>query len=119
MLVTITNVTNLTDPPSRTINDLDVLTGGSGPSALYAVGGARKDPLPYPFAHIGALAVGGGAAKQLPSHERDMRYKMCPSEPLEAGEEWNQLVQKGTVTFAVANEVSTSRDVGDLFIGAI
>ena len=105
MLVTITNASSLT------LNDLDVHDGGSG-----AIGGARKRPLPFPFGHIGALAASG--TKQLPMHPSDWRYKGSISMPMEPKDEWNQLVQAGTVTIAVAAEADR-RDSEELFIDAI
>lgn len=106
MIITVTNTSGVT------LNDLDALTGGSGPSALNAVGGARKFPLPYPFGHIGALAAAG--TKILAVKPRDFR-KRNAAETLEPGEEWNQLVQAGRVTFAVAAE-STNRDIEEKYI---
>lgn len=109
MLVTVTNTSGVT------MNDLDTISGGSGPSALLAVGGAKKLPLPYPFGHIGALA--NSAGKQLAMHPRDFR-KRREAETFEPGEEWNILVNKGYVTFAIASE-STRRDQEELFITAV
>jgi len=117
MLTTITNTTNTVGLPSRTINDLDHYTTlGSGPSVTDATGGARKDALPYPFGHIGALAA--GATKQLPMHPRDWRYKSVPWLPFESGEEWQTLVQRGVVSMAFAAETGR-RDQEELFINAV
>lgn len=118
MLVTIQNVTNTVGVPSRTINAPDTYTTlGSGVAALTATGGQRKDPLPYPFAMIGSLAA--AATKQLPMHPRDWRHRdVFVGSPFEAGEEWQQLVQAGTVTMAFAAQTAR-RDAEELFVTAV
>ena len=89
MIVTLTNTSG------RVMNDLDVHDGGSG-----AVGGQRKDPFPYPFGHIGALADTG--TKLLPMHPSDWRYKRVPWLTHEPKDEWNTVVKAGLVTLGVA-----------------
>jgi hypothetical protein len=117
MLATVTNTTNTVGLPSRTINDLDHYTTlGSGPSVTDAVGGARKDALPYPFGHIGALAA--AASKQLPMHPRDWRHKSVPWMTHEAGEEWQTMVQRGVVSLAFAAQTGR-RDQEELFLAAV
>ena len=110
MLMTVTNTSG------RTLNALDEITGGTGPASLLAVGGARKDPLPYPFGHIGSLA--NAAASVLPMHTRDWRYKSVPWLPQEPSIEWQQLVQAGTVTMAAATETDAT-DEEDIFVDAV
>jgi hypothetical protein len=110
MLVTVTNTSG------RALNGLDTITGGTGPASLLAVGGARKDPLPYPFGHIGELAI--AAAKVLPMHTRDWRYKSVPWLPQEPSIEWQQLVQAGVVTLGVATETDAV-DEEDIFVDAV
>lgn len=112
MLVTVTNVT------AATINDLDSISGGTGPSSLLATGGARKTPLPYPFGHIGALAASG--TKQLSVHSQDMLRggPVSYAQTLSPGQEWNQLVQGGIVTLTLAAE-TTSRDTFDLMVASV
>lgn len=100
MLVTITNTSG------RILNAADVHDGGSG-----AVGGERKDPLPYPFGHIGSLAIAG--TRQLSMRGKDWRYKSVPWLAMEPSEEWNILVQRGDVTMAFAAE-ATVRDQEEL-----
>jgi hypothetical protein len=118
VLTTITNTTNTVGLPSRTINGLDTYTTlGAGPSVLTATGGAVKDALPYPFAHIGALAAAG--TKQLPMHPRDWRHRdVFVGSPMEAGEQWQQLVNAGTVSMAFAAQTGR-RDSEELFIAAV
>ena len=94
MLVTVTNLSS-----SVSLNSLDTLTGGTGPSALLATGGARVRPLPYPFGHVELAASG---SKQLGMNVRDWRHKVLPGVPMEPGEEWQQLVQGGVVSVALA-----------------
>lgn len=109
MIITITNTSGVV------LNALDSLTGGTGPSALLATGGARKLPLPYPFGHIGSLAISG--TKVLAMKPRDFR-KGGPvpfAASLEPGEEWNQMVQSGQVSFGVGAE-ATDRDPEEEFL---
>ncbi len=110
MLVTVTNTSG------GDLNKLDEITGGSGPASLLAVGGSRKNPLPYPFGHIGTL--GNGANRQLPMHNRDWRYKSVPWLPQEPSTEWQTLVQAGKVTFAVVTETDET-NLEDIFIDAV
>jgi hypothetical protein len=110
VLVTIKNLT------ANPINALDAITGGSGVSALYATGGARKVPLPYPFGHIGALAA--GASYTLPMHPADWRKPFIPWQPLEPRTEWQQLIQNGIVSFTVAAQPAR-RDAEELFINKV
>jgi hypothetical protein len=118
MLTTVTNTTNTVGLPSRTINAPDQYTTlGSTITAILATGGTRKDALPYPFAHIGSLAA--AATKQLPMHPRDWRHRdVAVGSPQEAGEEWNQLIQAGTVSLAFAAQTGR-RDAEELFLAAV
>lgn len=91
-------VTNL---QATAMNELDTLTGGSGTSALVATGGSRVDPLPHPFSHVVLEASGGDDAATLAVHPRDWRHKgFAGHNPLEAGEEWNMLVNAGKVSLS-------------------
>lgn len=110
MLMTVENTSG------HDINAPETITGGTGPCALYAVGGNKTYPLPYPFGHIGTLA--NGATKQLPMHTRDWRYKSVPWLPMEPSREWQQLVQAGIVDLTVGAETG-DRDEENLFIHAI
>jgi len=93
-------VTNL---QASAMNELDSLSGGVGVSALLAVGGARKDPLPHPFSHVSLEASGGADASTLSVHPRDWRHKgHAGHAPLDAGEMWNMLVQAGKVSLSFA-----------------
>lgn len=106
MLVTVTNITNTAGNPyfpGVTINN--PITGGSGVSSD-AVGGSKNKPLPYPFAHIGPLAA--AASKQLPMHPADWNYKPVPWLPQPPSVEWNQLVQAGIVSVAVADQTGVA-----------
>ena len=115
MIVTVTNTSG------GDLNALDSISGGVGTSALLAVGGARKDPLPYPFGHIGDLANAGTSV--LPVHSADFRHgagagnaQMGRGLPMREG--WNLLVQAGTVTFAAAAQADAV-DVEDVQFGTI
>lgn len=118
MLVTIQNITATTFGTGFTINVLDALTGGSGPSGLNATGGAKLYPLPYPFGHIGSLA--STATKQLVMHARDLSKGGCVSyaESMSPGEQFNQMIQQGLISFAIAAE-TTNRDPEEEFIAAV
>lgn len=118
MLTTCSNVTNTVGLPSRTINVLDTYaTLGSGVSVLTATGGQRKDGLPYPFAHIGTLAA--AATKQLPMHPRDWRHRdVAVGSPQDAGEEWQVLVNAGTVSLTFAAQTGR-RDSEELYVTAV
>lgn len=109
MLMTVTNTSG------GTINDLAKYESAPsiGPAGVSAEGGQRNKPLPYPFGHIGALA--NAASKQLPVHPRDFRHRsVMVGSPLDAGEEFQQLVQNGTITVAFAAETGAT-DVEELF----
>lgn len=119
MLVTCTNTTNTVGLPSRTINTLDTYTTlGEGPVKLTATGGAKKDALPFPFAHIGDLAA--AATKQLPMQPRDWRHKDVGNSgsPHDASEEWMALIQRGVVSLAFAAETGR-RDAEELYTTAV
>jgi len=94
-------VTNLL---TTKLNDFDELTGGVGQSALLAVGGSRKDPLPHPFNLVVLDEAGGTApASTLPVHPRDFGHKSVPWLTHEPGEEWNRMVQEGKVSLSFAS----------------
>lgn len=119
ILATVTNTTNTVGLPSRTINTLDTyVTLGVGPVQLTATGGAKKDGLPFPFAHIGDLTAGG--TKQLAMQPRDFSHKdVCNSgSPHSAGEEWMGLIQRGVVTLTYAAETGR-RDAEELYLAAV
>jgi len=85
------------------MNALATEEGGSGISALLAVGGARVDPLPHPFEHVILEASGGADSSVQTVHPRDFRHKgWAGHDPLESGEEWNMLVQAGKVSLSTA-----------------
>lgn len=120
MLITVTNTTGASDVPSRTINavalgeDGVALPGGNHPEEATH----RTDPLPYPFAHVGPI-LDTAAAPVLPMHPRDWRYsrsQMMRGTPV--SEQWNLLVQAGTVTFGIAAQADL-RDTEELFVAAV
>lgn len=94
MLVTVTNTSG------GTLNALD--------SYADATGGARKDPLPYPFGHIGSLA--NAASKQLPMHPKDLFHNPSAGhlDTLLPSEQFNQLVKANKITFAVADQAGVT-----------
>lgn len=118
MLVTVTNLT------SREINKPAVgedgvsLPGGNHPQDATH----RTDPLPHPFGpFVGTLDASGGAydAVQKVMHPRDWRYSRSQmARGLPVSEEWNQLVQAGTVSLTVAAQANR-RDSEELFMNAV
>lgn len=104
MIMTVTNTS-----ATVTLNALGSISVGSGTSATYATGGARVNQLPFPFSHT---TIAPSAAVALGVRPRDMaRQKVADS--LSPATQWNQLVQAGTVTVAMAKE-ATSTDVEEL-----
>jgi hypothetical protein len=96
MLMSITNLSG------RVLNALE--QGGSGVSPD-AVGGNRKDPLPYPFDKV-VLAI--GASKTLPVRLADMRRQLTSfGKEVLPHEEWNRMVQSGLVSVTYAPETSS------------
>jgi len=113
MLVTITNTAGRSINVPAVGEDGVALGGGNHPEETTH----RTDPLPYPFAHIGTLAA--SATKQLPMQPSDFRYNRGEAVMAKGvQQQWNGLVQRGVVTFAVAAQ-STNQDVESLFIGTI
>jgi hypothetical protein len=112
MLLTVNNVSG------HVLNDFDSYYGFQPTPLVNAVGGQRKDPLPYPYSHVILAAAGPGATKILPVHPRDFHRKAVPSLPMMPGEEWNQMVQAGKVTYSVASEATFS-DLDEAFISAV
>jgi hypothetical protein len=114
MLVTVTNTSG------GDLNALDEIDlGSSGTSGGTATGGARKDPLPYPFGHIGTL--GDTLTSVLPMRERDFTHKAVPWLPMEPAQEWQTLIQAGKVTFAIAAEsiLAATQDAEEDYIGTV
>lgn len=107
----------VTNQKSYSLNNLDVYQGDPTSPTVNATGGARKYPLPFPFDWVVLGPNGGGAdARQLPVNPRDFRKASCHEHvPLQHGEEWNQLVQDGTVTVAFAAQTDI-RDVEHVLI---
>jgi hypothetical protein len=112
MQVEITNTSGLT------LNALDAITGGVGVSAVYATGGQRKYPLPYPFGHIGPLLASG--TYTLPVHLRDLDKggPVSYAEELSPSEQWNQMIQEGYVTWTITTETTVSgvNDITEIFV---
>lgn len=109
MLVTVTNTSG------AALNTLAVAEDG------VSTGGSRENPLPYPFGHIGELADTVGV--ELPMHAADLRQGAGGAiaqmgRGLPSRDQWNQLVQAGAVTFAVAAQTDAT-DVEDDFLGTV
>jgi hypothetical protein len=116
MLVTIQNLT------AAAIQVLDAIDNRytGGPADLYATGGNVVEPLPFPFEQVGELAAFGavGDSVQRAMHPSDFRRQHNLHKPLEPREEWNQVIQAGTVSFAIAAEVGR-RDTEELFTNSV
>lgn len=87
----------------------------------------RVSGLPYPFGrYVGELEANGGADSiQLPMHEADFGQSTTVglgssqmARGLPVRDQWNQMVQAGTVTFAVAVQAD-AQDVQEIFLAAI
>lgn len=109
MLMTVTNTSG------HVLNDFDTYYGYSPTPLVNAVGGQRRDPLPYPFDWV-ILAIGGN--KQLPIRPRDFTHKAVPWLPLRPGEEWNQMIQAGKVTYLLGAEAAFG-DIDEAFFNAV
>ncbi len=109
MLVTVEN------QQATDMNALATETHGTGTAQTVATGGARVDPLPYPFDWV-VLQENGHAddAKQLPMHQEDWHHKQVPWLPQTPREEWNTLVQASKVTLTFASQTGV-RDSEELF----
>jgi len=117
MLVTVENQLAVIINTPALGEDGVALPGGNHPDEATH----RTYPLPYPFDLAGALAINGasGDSIQLPMHPRDMRYSRSQmARGLPVSEEWNQLVQAGVVTFAIAAQTNR-RDVEELYTTAV
>jgi hypothetical protein len=103
MLVTVTNES------AATINTLQTNSGG-------ATGGVRENALPYPFGWIGDLAA--AATKQLTMHPGDLYYRSSiHGSPQMAWEKFQQMIQAGTISVAIADQGSAGgvRALDELF----
>ena len=117
MLVTVTNLT------TRKINSPDSIDYSgvtNGPADLVATGGNHTDPLPYPFDLVGELDENGGTvdAVQRAMHPADFRRQHNMWTALEPAAEWNQLIQAGVVSFAIAAETGFT-DTEETFVAAV
>ena len=122
-IMTMTNTTNTVDLPSRIINrpaeyntNVDPLLGTAGlialSSGLYGDDkGHKNDPLPYPMNRQGELAAGANFA--LPVHPIDFTMQSWWETHTPANE-WNALVQKGTVSVSFAAETGVQDVFEDL-----
>lgn len=122
MLVTVTNLTSREINKPAVAEDGEALPGGNHPEEATH----RTDPLPYPFhRYVGTLDANGGAndSIQLPMHPSDWRVngglanaQMARGLPVR--DEWNQLVQGGVVSFAVAAQAGT-QDQEEIYTSAV
>jgi hypothetical protein len=112
MLMTVTNTSG------HILNDFDTYYGYSPTPLVNAVGGQRRDPLPYPFDWVVLQAAGPLVSKQLPIRPRDFTHKAVPWLPLRPGEEWNQMIQAGKVTYLLGAEAAFG-DIDEAFFNAV
>ena len=103
MQVTVTNTSG------HIINTPDLRTEG-------AVGGAKIDPLPYPFEWVGPVADSGTSVQQM--HPWDL-YDDRPRVGQTPHQKFQQLVQDGTITFAVADPASGTVALDEIFINEV
>jgi hypothetical protein len=118
MLVTVENQLAVEINKPAVGEDGIALPGGNHPEEATH----REYPLPYPFGpFVGTLDANGGASDsaQLPMNPRDWRYSRSQMKRgMPVSEAWNQLVQAGVVTFAIAAQANV-RDVEELFMDAV
>ena len=96
MIITLTNNTAHAINYPAVGEDGVALPGGNHPEEA----NHRYYPLPYPFDKIGTLAA--GAHVHMPMHPRDWGYQRSQMKPaMTPSERLNQLVQNGTILFAV------------------
>ena len=113
MLVTVTNTAGVAINVPVTGEDGVSLPGGEHPTEATH----RSNPLPFPFSHIGTLAIAG--TKQLPMHPSDWRYSRSQmARGTKVQQQWNQLVQAGICTLTIAAE-AVRRDSEELFMTAV
>lgn len=112
----LTTVENVSDDDLNALDEVDL---GDGPSGGVASGGARVNPLPYPFGHVGTLASGDSI--DMPTRPSDWHYKPVPSLPMTPETEWQQLIQAGMVTIVSVAETILAATVNpeEVYLGAI
>ena len=114
MVVTVTNLSS-----TLALNELETLTAGTiattGTATLLAVGGNRVRPLPYPFGHVTIAASGTSV---LAMHQSDWTYQPIYGLPQRPIDQWNVLIQNGTLTMGFAAQAGV-RDPMDLAINTI
>lgn len=102
------------------INDLSTAEDG------VATGAARNNPLPYPFDVPANISADGSLANSttitLVMHPRDFHKSKSVSpgngDGMEPGEQWNQMVNAGTVTFTAGAQADDS-DREEEFLGSV
>lgn len=92
MLVTITN------SHGAAINNLQTYNS--------ATGGVREHALPHPFGWIGTLAAAG--TRQLAMHPSDLYCKSSMNASQCAWEQFQQQIQQGTISVAIADQGSAN-----------
>jgi hypothetical protein len=113
MIITVTNTSGRTINTPALGEDGVALPGGNHPEEA----SHRTDPLPYPFAHVGAILDTNTSV--LPMHPRDWRYSRSQmARGLPVSEKWNQLVQADIVTFATGAQVNF-RDVEEDYVATV
>lgn len=104
MILTVTNLS-----ATKILNELQVEdTGASlGTARVYAVGGARNRPLPFPLGHLTIPALG---VVSVPVRARDLRQRESgignAHGTHESGEVLNQMVAAGLMSVSSAVQVA-------------
>jgi len=110
MLVTLTNSSGRDLNVPAVGEDGLSLPGGNHPNEATH----RTDPLPYPFGHIGIFGSADPPVV-LPMHPRDWHYSRSQMQSMPVSEQWQQLIQAGTVTLATGAQAD-SQDQEELYI---
>jgi len=117
MIITVTNQLAVEINKPEVGEDGVALPGGNHPEEATH----RSNPLPYPAGpYVGTLDANGGAndAVDIAMNPRDWRYSRSQMRGLPVSEQWNQIVQAGVVTFAIAAQTDV-RDVEELYVAAV
>jgi len=96
MLVTVTNTSG------RIINRLAPDSANWPTGFVVAYGGDRLDALPFPFAHIGEMAI--AASKVLPMHPKDLAHKTSFAQPFAAEDDFQAAIKRGMISASIADQ---------------
>lgn len=100
MIVTVTNTSG------RAINKLAPDSAGWPVGFPAAYGGSREDALPFPFAHIGEMAI--AAVSVLPMHPKDLAHKTSFAQPFASQDDFQAAIKRGMISATIADQTLMS-----------